>query len=129
MDHSEGSPEGTNEAEASQVRSEAKKSSAKQPVETITVGEAAKILGVSASTVQRRCEDWERNPRETPRPGIAFIWTMPPTGRLDSAGRPITGRRRLLRESVMRYKRNETRYLRRVARQVESATPADTLDT
>jgi hypothetical protein len=70
---------------------------------TMTAGEAAKLFGVSLSTVQRACKLWEANPDANPRPGIAFVWTSPNLGRTDVSGYPMRGRRRLDPASVRAY--------------------------
>ena len=123
MDHSEG-----NREDAPEVRSEVSSSQREAKVgqfredDEMLIGEAAALLGLSPSTVQRKCQEWQDNSDADPRPGIAFVWTRPGTGRLDALGRPIMGRRRLVRASVMAYKRAEDRRRAEVAAELAQLT-------
>lgn len=71
----------------------------------MSVGEAAKLLGLSVSSVQRLCEDYEANPDAKPTVGLPFVWTSASLRREDIHGRWMRGRRRLLRAGVLAHKR------------------------
>lgn len=71
--------------------------------DVVSVGEAAKILGVSVSSVQRLCDAHEANPRAEPPVGLRFRWTSPHSGRVDVHGREMKGRRRVFRSALEEY--------------------------
>jgi hypothetical protein len=71
--------------------------------ETVPVGEAAKLLGVSVSTMQRWCDAYEAHPEANPPAGPSFEWTLPNSGRVDTYGAPIKGRRRVHRDAALAY--------------------------
>ncbi len=64
--------------------------------ETMTMSEAASLLGVSTLSVRRLCNEWEKNHEV----GLAFAWTSPAAGRTDINGHRLRGHRRPFADAV-----------------------------
>jgi hypothetical protein len=64
--------------------------------ETVTMGEAAKLLGVSVRTVRQMCKAFD----DDPEVGLPYAWTSPLMGRTDRNGHVLRGHRRPFASSV-----------------------------
>lgn len=71
-------------------------SPAAKPRETMTMGEASALLGISVRAVRGLCEAYEKNPAV----GLPFAWTSPLSGRTDIHGRRLRGHRRPFADAV-----------------------------
>lgn len=71
----------------------------------MSMGEAAKLLGVSRPTLRRLCDAYEKNPDE----GLPFAWTSPNSGRTDVNGHRLRGHRRPFAASVRTMARDSGR--------------------
>lgn len=65
--------------------------------ETMSVGDAAKLLGLSPAQVRRLCKIHERNPDE----GLAFAWSRGWVVTHDINGHPLRGHRMPYRDAVV----------------------------
>jgi hypothetical protein len=64
--------------------------------ETMAIGEAAALLGLSVAQVRKLCKIYERSPDE----GLAFMWTSSWVERTDVNGHRLRGHRRPYRDAV-----------------------------
>jgi hypothetical protein len=67
------------------------------PRETMTMSEAASLLGVSTLSVRRMCKAYEKSGGEA---GLAFAWTSPLSDRRDVNGHELRGHRRPFADAV-----------------------------
>ncbi len=80
------------EAAGSEANERSENSSGEADRETITTGEAAKILGLSVAAARRLCDS-----------GRLEFWQTEPDGeREDTRGRKLRGHRRVYRDSAER---------------------------
>lgn len=70
-------------------------------LDTMTVGEAAKLLGLSIASVQRLCQRYENDPKADPPAGISFAWPRPDATETDRFGAPLRGQRRVHTDAVI----------------------------
>jgi transposase len=77
--------------------SENETSPGEAPRETMTMSEAASLLGVSVLTVRRMCKAYETSGEKE---GLAFAWTSPNSSRTDIRGRRLRGHRRPFADAV-----------------------------
>lgn len=64
--------------------------------ETMAIGDAASLLGLSVAQVRKLCKIYEREPSE----GLAFAWTSSWVQRTDINGHKLRGHRRPYRDAV-----------------------------
>lgn len=83
-------------SEASEVRRTNRDDENSDPRETMSIGDAASLLGLSVPQVRKLCKAYERNPDE----GLAFEWSRAWAVTHDVNGYPLRGHRMPYRDAV-----------------------------